>query len=85
MVKYTASGHTSRTEYQSRDDMLKDISTNFDELQAAAKDQESEMSNQPPSTENTRVWNLVSFPLVHCSVHIDVVMCVATLTPSPKS
>ncbi len=85
MRKYTASGHTSRTEYQSRDDMLKDITANFDELQAAAKDQESEVANEPPTPDNERVWNLVTFPLVHCTVHVDILMCVASLTASTKS
>ncbi len=85
MRKYTASGHTSTTEYQGRDDMLKDISANFDELQAAAKDQKCELANLLPSADNVKVWNLVSFPPTHCSVHVDVLMCVASLTPSTKS
>ena len=65
--------------------MLKDFTANFDDLQAAAKDHESEVRSEPPTVDNERVWNLATFPFVHCSVHVDIFMCVASLTASTKA
>ena len=64
--------------------MLGDILANMGELQAIAEDQSREMTNLLPDSNEPKIWLLMVFPFVHSTVHVDILMTIATLTPPNK-